>query len=185
MKAGLVDPFWGAMPRLDYIMRGVKKNKAVTGSSSRECLPITPVIMRQLRGVWSLSGESRDTKLIWAACCLCFFGFLRAGELTVPSNNGYDPAVHLNVGDLALDNATQPSLIRVKVKQSNPSAEELPSRAIVADEARRPKKKRSVVLSFEMRYHTWEHDAQQQTAHAHKTRTSRGSPWLLTRSKGV
>ena len=118
VKAGLVDPFRGAMPRLDYIMRGVKKNEAVTGSSGRECLHITPVIMRQLRGVWCLSGESWDTKLIWAACCLCFFGFLRAGELTVPSNNGYDPAVHLNVGDLALDNATQPSLIRVKVKQS-------------------------------------------------------------------
>ena len=48
-------------------MRGIKKNEAVTVNSSRERLPITPVILRQLQGVWSLSVESRDTKLIWAA----------------------------------------------------------------------------------------------------------------------
>ena len=38
--------------------------------------------------------------------------------MTVPSEGGYDPDVHLNVADLSLDNATQPSLIRVKIKQS-------------------------------------------------------------------
>ena len=106
------------MPRLDYILRGVKKNEAATGSTSRERLPITPDILRKLKEVWLSTGDSKDTKLIWAACCLCFFGFLRAGELTVPSGSEYDPGVHLNVGDLTLDNATQPSLVRVNIKQS-------------------------------------------------------------------
>ena len=87
------------------------------GSASRERLPITPDILRKMKGVWLSTGDSKDTKLIWAACCLCFFGFLRAGELTVPSSSEYDPGVHLNVGDLALDNATQPSLARVNIKQ--------------------------------------------------------------------
>ena len=118
IKAGLDDPFHGEMPRLDYILRGIKKNEAATGSASRERLPITPDILRKLKEVWLSTGDSKDTKLIWAACCLCFFGFLRAGELTVPSSSEYDPGVHLNVGDLTLDNATQPSLVRVNIKQS-------------------------------------------------------------------
>ena len=70
-EAGLDDPFRGEMPRLDYILRGVKKNEATTGSASRECLPITPVILRKMKGVWLSSGDSKDTKLIWAACFLC------------------------------------------------------------------------------------------------------------------
>lgn len=119
IKAGCNDPFQGAqMPRLEYVMRGIKKNEAKSGSGSRERLPITPVILRSLRGVWSKSGGERDTKLIWAACCLCFFAFLRAGELTVPTGSSYDPGVHLSVGDIAVDHPSRPSFVRVTIKQS-------------------------------------------------------------------
>ena len=118
IKAGVADPFRGAVPLLDYIMRGIKKNEARMGEASRDRLPITPDIMRRLKEVWSASGDSPDTKMIWAACCLCFFGFLRAGELTVPSDTGFDPSVHLCVSDLALDDSRCPSLLRVSIKQS-------------------------------------------------------------------
>ena len=91
------------MPRLEYVLRGIKKNEAKQGSGSRERLPITPVILQRLKEVWSVSEAERDTKLIWAACCLCFFAFLRAGELTVPTGNTYDPSVHLSIGDIAVD----------------------------------------------------------------------------------
>ena len=37
--------------------------------------------------------------------CMCFFGFLQSGEVVVPSNSMYDPAVHLSHGDVWLDNA--------------------------------------------------------------------------------
>ena len=118
IKAGFPDPFQGAMPRLAYVLRGVKSDEAKRGGGSRERLPITPSILRKLREVWSPSGTERDTKLIWAACCLCFFAFLRAGELTVPSDSTYDPAVHLSLSDVATDAPLNPSALRITVKQS-------------------------------------------------------------------
>ena len=56
--------------------------------------------------------------MLWAAACTGFFGFLRAGEFTVPSAEAYDPASHLSLSDVALDNHTNPSMIRLVLKQS-------------------------------------------------------------------
>ena len=51
--------------------------------------------------------------MVWAACCLCFFTFLRVGEMTVPAD-----AIHLCVADLALDDPSSPNMLSVKIKQS-------------------------------------------------------------------
>ena len=48
----------------------------------------------------------------------CFFGFFRAGELTVPSASAFDPAVHLAWGDVAADENQPPSMVRVFLKRS-------------------------------------------------------------------
>ena len=50
----------------------------------------------------------------WEACCLGFFGFLRLGELTVPSDSTYDPACHLSQGDIAGDNPRDPRVLQVR-----------------------------------------------------------------------
>ena len=119
IKSGYPDPFQGpAMPRLEFVMKGVKRHQAKAGVGARARLPITPELLRRMKGVWSPSGSARDTKLIWAACCLCFFGFLRAGEMTVPGDKEYDPQTHLSLGDIALDDSRSPSLVRVTIKQS-------------------------------------------------------------------
>ena len=119
IRSGYSDPFQGTLlPRLDYVMKGIKRHQAKAGVKIRTRLPITPSLLRQLKGVWSQSGGARDTKLIWAACCLCFFGFLRAGEMTVPGDSEYDPQAHLSLGDIALDDNRRPSLVRVTIKQS-------------------------------------------------------------------
>ena len=85
VKVRCNDPLQGVqVPRLEYVTRGIKNNEVKTGSGSRERLPITPVILRCLQGVWSKSGGERDTKLIWAACCLCFFCFSASGRAHRP-----------------------------------------------------------------------------------------------------
>ena len=50
--------------------------------------------------------------------CSAFFGFLRCGEFTVPSQSEYDPSTHLSLDDIAIDSADSPSLIQVSIKQS-------------------------------------------------------------------
>ena len=56
--------------------------------------------------------------MLWAAICLCFYGFLRAGEAVVPSDDGFDPSQHLTFEDIAVDSITNPSFMTVKIKQS-------------------------------------------------------------------
>ena len=56
--------------------------------------------------------------MLWAACCLAFFGFLRIGEMTVPSDQKFDPSCHLIVKDIAIDNPKLPTVVRVTIKQS-------------------------------------------------------------------
>ena len=107
------------MPRLEYMTKGVKRHQARVGGGSRTRLPITPSLLRELRKVWSQTRIDRDTKMLWAACCLCFFGFLRAGELTVPSDSAFDQSIHLCLSDVAaVDNKREPSMLRVYIKQS-------------------------------------------------------------------
>ena len=56
--------------------------------------------------------------LIWAACCLAFFGFLRVSEFTIPSNTSYDKECHLSPADISIDDRNNPQLLKVKIKQS-------------------------------------------------------------------
>lgn len=109
---GLDDPFAGiAMPQLDLVMRGIKRSEAEKGVSKRERLPISPLILNKLKEVWSPSGHNHDIKMIWAACTLAFFAFLRAGEMTVPNNQAFDESAHLSVSDVAVDDASNPDCL--------------------------------------------------------------------------
>ena len=85
------------MPRLSLVMRGIKSQQAKQGRQSRPRLPITPTILRQLRRVWDNSADDFDIIMLWAASTTCFFGFMRAGEITVPSQDAYDPTAHLSL----------------------------------------------------------------------------------------
>ena len=56
--------------------------------------------------------------MLWAAATLCFFGFFRSGEITIPTSNSYQPSIHLSWGDIAVDNHEAPTLVEVKLKRS-------------------------------------------------------------------
>lgn len=56
--------------------------------------------------------------MIWAACTLAFFGFLRIGEMTVPSKSAYDPGVHLSLKDVIFDHPSSPTAMFVTIKAS-------------------------------------------------------------------
>ena len=56
--------------------------------------------------------------MLWSAFLLCFFGFLRPGEVTISDASSYDPAVHLNFNDISTDNPHSPNIIRVCIKAS-------------------------------------------------------------------
>ena len=116
---GLGDPFRAqAMPLLEYVLAGIKRAQARNHIPPKPRLPITPTILAHLQKQWVVNQPSQDGLMLWAAACTGFFGFLRAGEFTVPTAGAYDKDIHLSLGDLATDSHSSPSLFRVRIKQS-------------------------------------------------------------------
>ena len=56
--------------------------------------------------------------MIWTACCLDFFGFFQAGEMTALDNGSFDESVYLGFDDILVDNPESPSFVGVMIKQS-------------------------------------------------------------------
>ena len=113
---GMGNPFTRDMPRLEYVLTGIKRAESRTSAKPRPRLPVTLNILSKLKEAWPPTKP--DHRMLWAAACTGFFGFLRAGEFTVPSRQAYDPEVHLNLTDLAIDCHDNPTLIRLRIKQS-------------------------------------------------------------------
>jgi len=91
-------------PRVQLALKGIRKSQA-TSQTQRTRLSITLEIMHIL---------------LWVACCLAFFGFLRASEFTIPNETSYDNECHLSLSDISVD---QPQLLKVTIKQSKTGKE--------------------------------------------------------------
>ena len=116
ISLGLGDPNVAAMPQLEFIIKGLKRQTAAGQNRSR--LPITPDILRALKRFWELETDRSKAGMLWAAVCMCFFGFLRSGEVVVPSEREYDATVHLSYGDVRVDNTENPQFLEVAIKAS-------------------------------------------------------------------
>ena len=102
------------MSQLEYVLRGARK---LVRSKSSSRLPITPAILEKLHAVWSSSSEQFNASMLWAASCMCFFGFLWSGEVVAPSNSAFDGETHLCHGDVTEDSSS-PRVIKVLLKAS-------------------------------------------------------------------
>ena len=114
---GFSDPFTpGAFPQLEYVLKGVRRSPHISPQLKR--LPITLDLLRKLYAVWSPSARDLDTHLLWAACCLAFFGFVRSGEITSSSTSVYNQSTVLLVSDVAFNTHLNPSVVAVTIKCS-------------------------------------------------------------------
>lgn len=109
---GWKDPMADA-PQLGLAMRGVKRKKPAAGDAR---LPITPLVLQAILGVVRRDPHQYTNIMMWAACCLGYFAFLRSGEFT--TNAAYDPEQHMAAQDVAIDRYENPSLLSIRIKQS-------------------------------------------------------------------
>ena len=79
-----------------------RRERGQHGPPPTQRLLITPPILRQILPVLLAVPSHHDKAMLWAAASACFFGFFRAGEITVPSASAFDPLVHLAWGDVAI-----------------------------------------------------------------------------------
>ena len=89
------------------VMKGIRKLTS-TSKPPRVRLLITTEILQGINTVLSAEPDSYLNKMMWAACCMAFFGFLHSSEFTVPSQHHYNPEVHLSLSDITLDRRHSP-----------------------------------------------------------------------------
>ena len=116
---GYPEPAHSAMPKLKVVSNGVARAQAKSAAAvERTRLPISPLILRQLKSLWSPTRDDPNTIMLWAACTMAFFEFFRLGEITVPSEEAFDPSTHLTPSDIAIDDRDNPTLVQVYLKVS-------------------------------------------------------------------
>ncbi len=118
VEEGMTDPRLGAMAKLRQVVRGVQRLRAEQGKGQRHKKPMTVEVLDVLRLSWSVVPGGADARMLWAAATLAFFGFMRSGELTVPSTGGFKPDIHLTWQDVAKDCVAAPTMRKVRLKAS-------------------------------------------------------------------
>ena len=107
------DPFTPMeRPHLQYVVRGIKRAPRLP------LWPRLPLISSLLQGIktaWAPRAAEADTVMLWAACCMGFFGFMCVGEFIVISTQEVDEETCLSARDVAVDSHINPS---VHLKQS-------------------------------------------------------------------
>jgi hypothetical protein len=80
ISAAQPDPFGGKpMSRLEYVLRGIKKNESEKGVGSRERLPITPSLLLRMKAKWEPSGGAGGRQDVMGSLLSMFFRILARG----------------------------------------------------------------------------------------------------------
>ena len=73
--------------------------------------------MKAILKLFLKKSASYDNTMLRAACCTAFLGFLCSSEMTVPSQDTYDPTIHLSIKEITVDKSS-PSMVCIMMKQS-------------------------------------------------------------------
>ena len=73
--------------------------------------------MNKLHQHW-MGSQHPEGCLLWAVASLCFFGFFRSSELVVASESGFNNAVHLSWGDVAVNDPAAPMMLKIHLCRS-------------------------------------------------------------------
>ena len=102
--------------RLDLVLKGIKCTKP--RASGQERLPITPSILLHIKAGLEKTVTTFDQKMMWAACTMAFFAFLRCGEFTQESPTSYNKDKHLSMGEIAVDSHENPTVMTIFLRSS-------------------------------------------------------------------
>ena len=120
IQRGHVMPQIDSMPKLSQILRGIRISRAADPQMISRPLrhPVTPEILRQIRQAWEKEGLNSDKVMLWAAFLLAFYCFLRSGEVCVAVGEDFDEHRDLTPQDIAIDNVSNPQMLKVHIKCS-------------------------------------------------------------------
>ena len=102
-------------PYVKLLLRGIARSSA---HPTRTRLPITQSIMNRIKSILAQEPQAYANLMLWAACCVGFFGFLRCSEFLIPDGTTFDPEVHLAVNDLTYVMSADPPYVELRIKAS-------------------------------------------------------------------
>ena len=117
LVGGLGDPNISKMAKLEQVLKGIKRQQAEEVGPRTQRLPITPELLMAIKGAWEKNLDL-NKRMLWAAALLCFFGFLRSGEVCIPHDQAYDKGVHLSFSDIVIITPDNPQSLQIRIKAS-------------------------------------------------------------------
>ena len=118
ISQGSPPPALDSLPCLQLVLRVIQRHQANTGVWKRTHLPITLHILAALHQHWAATLPLHNASMLWVASCVCFFGFLRAGEICAPEDlRVFNPHVHLTTSNIELNHPSQPTIAQIRIKR--------------------------------------------------------------------
>ena len=106
-----------SLPLLKRVLDGIRTSKPLEGKPPRTRLPITATVLRRIQASLVAEGNLEDLAY-WAVATTAFFGFFRLGELLVETETSYNPALHLSWGDVAVNDRSSATMVKLHLKKS-------------------------------------------------------------------